>query len=124
MQAQAGRDDIGRIIVDFTDNTAMHRFDIGIGGNFLSDQHAGLLTQSFHPDLILLDIRLPDIDGRKVCRSIRENPDFKLTKIMAISGFATASEEEEMLESGFDAFLEKPFRSDVLLSRVQELVKR
>ena len=85
---------------------------------------AGLLTDSFRPDLILLDIRLPDIDGRQVCERLRQDPEYKGIRIVAISGYSGEEQIEQIMQSGFDSFIPKPFEGDQLLSKVAELIAR
>ena len=84
---------------------------------------AGLTTQEFQPDCIVLDYKLPDIDGNRVCKTIRANPAFGGMKIILISGVADPDEINELLASGADDFLRKPFQIDELISRILKLVQ-
>jgi adenylate cyclase len=75
-----------------------------------------------HPDLVLLDILMPGIDGYEVCRRIRENPETAFLPVIMI----TASEGEEKrraIESGADDFIHKPFDQAELLARARSLVR-
>jgi adenylate cyclase len=75
-----------------------------------------------HPDLVLLDILMPGMDGYEVCRRIREDPGTAFLPVIMI----TASGEEEKiraLESGADDFVNKPFDQAELLARVRSLVR-
>jgi DNA-binding response OmpR family regulator len=83
---------------------------------------AGMLTQQFQPEAIILDYKLPDIDGNRVCRTIRSNPQFTGTKIIIISGVADPDEIAELRAAGADEFLKKPFQIDDLISRLLTLV--
>jgi excisionase family DNA binding protein len=74
------------------------------------------------PDVLLLDIVLPGIDGIEVCKRIKANP-FLTTFIVAISGKATQSMREEVLAAGADAFLEKPVSIHVLRREVAGLLR-
>jgi len=84
---------------------------------------AGMLTQEFRPDAMILDYKLPDIDGTKVCQTIRMNPNLCDTKIIIISGVADRDEIAELENAGADDFLRKPFQIDELISRILELVQ-
>jgi len=84
---------------------------------------AGMMTQEFQPEAIILDFKLPDIDGTRVCRTIRANPSFSETKIIIISGVADPDEIQELMAAGADDFLRKPFQIDDLISRLLQLVQ-
>jgi excisionase family DNA binding protein len=83
---------------------------------------AGILTQSFNPDLILLDYLLPDINGNIVCKTIRENSAFSHMKIIFVSGVVNPDEVEQLIKSGADDFIKKPFDVEKLISRISELL--
>lgn len=83
---------------------------------------AGILTERFQPDVILLDFKLPDINGTAVCRTIRSNPNYEHIKIIAISGVADPEEVEELRACGADEFIRKPFDITEVISRVADLV--
>ncbi len=83
---------------------------------------AGLLTERFKPDLVVLDYMLPDINGNVVCERIRENESLASTKILLVSGVVDRSEVEGLLQAGADGFIKKPFELDSLLHRIDELL--
>ncbi len=83
---------------------------------------AGILTEQFQPDIILLDFKLPDINGTAVCRTIRSNPNYEHIKIIAISGVADPDEVEELRAAGADEFIRKPFDITEVIIRVADLV--
>jgi len=83
---------------------------------------AGILTQSFTPDLILLDYLLPDINGNVVCRTIRENPAFSDIRIIFVSGVVNPDEVEQLIKAGADDFIKKPFNVEKLIDRMAELL--
>jgi excisionase family DNA binding protein len=84
---------------------------------------AGILTQSFNPDLLLLDYLLPDINGNVVCKTIRENPAFSHMKIIFVSGVVNPDEVEQLIKAGADDFIKKPFDVEKLIHRVADLLK-
>lgn len=81
-------------------------------------------AQDFKPDLIVLDIMMPVMDGVEVCRQLRSNPEFDNTVIT----FLTAREEDysqiAALDTGGDDYITKPIRPRVLISRVKALLRR
>ena len=66
------------------------------------------------PDLILLDIMMPEMDGLAVVRKIRAEPALSLTPVVVISALAAAEDRRAALEAGADAFLAKPFTMEEL----------
>ena len=83
---------------------------------------AGLLTQEFLPDLIILDYMLPDINGNVVCKTLRQKPEFQGIKIVIVSGVVNQDEINDLLKSGADDFVKKPFNIDKLVERIGELL--
>jgi|ERR1044071_1908865 excisionase family DNA binding protein len=76
------------------------------------------------PTLILLDLRLPGIDGIKMCQAIRRNRNLGGIKILAISGHSVQESAKESLRAGADDFLPKPFDIASLLKKVSKLLSR
>ena len=83
---------------------------------------AGIFTEKFRPDIMLLDFKLPDINGTAVCRSVRANPNYEHMRIIIISGVADPDEVEELRSAGADEFIRKPFDINMVISRMAELV--
>ncbi len=96
------------------------RFEIKTAG---TGYDAGILTEQFRPDLIILDYMLPDVNGNIVCQTIRNNPDMANTKIIIVSGVADQKEVGRLLEAGADGFLKKPFSIDELLKNITQLLQ-
>lgn len=69
---------------------------------------AGITIASFHPTLILLDYAMPGLNGAAVCKLIRSDPTYAETHLVAITGFADAAIQQELLEAGIDLILHKP----------------
>jgi len=84
-----------------------------------SGYDAGMLTQQFRPDLILLDYMLPDVNGNIVCQTIKRNPEFEKTKVIIVSGVVKQDEIEQLLKSGAEDFIRKPFDIDWLMERIE-----
>jgi excisionase family DNA binding protein len=74
-----------------------------------SGYEAGIATERFRPELILLDYMLPDVNGNVVCQTIRNNPNFENIKIIIVSGVVKQDEISQLLKSGADDFIKKPF---------------
>lgn len=87
-----------------------------------SGYDAGLMTQEFRPDLIILDFMLPDINGNVVCRAIRSNPELADTRIIVVSGVVNQDEINDLIEAGADEFVKKPFNIEKLIGRVRDLL--
>ena len=83
---------------------------------------AGVITQEFLPDLVILDYMLPDINGNVVCQTIRKNPNFEHIKIIIVSGVVNQDEINELLRAGADEFVKKPFNIEKLIERVGQLL--
>ncbi len=74
------------------------------------------------PDLVLLDVMLPVINGFELCRRIRENPALRGTKIMLVSARGREAEIAHGMALGADAYLTKPFSTRDLMGKVRELL--
>ncbi|HVR80497.1 MAG TPA: EAL domain-containing protein [Luteimonas sp.] len=78
----------------------------------------------FHPDLVLMDLHLPEISGTELTISIRAHPAFSHTPIVFLTGDPDPERQYEVLESGADDFLSKPIRPRHLIAAVQSRIKR
>lgn len=87
------------------------------------DGTAALKAAAAHtPDLVLLDVMLPHIDGFEVCRQMRANPLLKNARIMMITARGRDSEVEHGMSLGADAFLTKPFSTRELMETIRTLI--
>ncbi|MBA4397370.1 MAG: hypothetical protein C0394_08310 [Syntrophus sp. (in: bacteria)] len=76
------------------------------------------------PDLVLLDVVMPDIDGRTVCRRIKADPTLRGTYVILLSSMQTASTQQaEGLESGADGYIARPVEKRELLARVESMLR-
>ena len=87
-----------------------------------SGYEAGIQTQRFRPDLILLDYMLPDVNGNVGCHTIKENPEFEHVKIIIVSGVIKQDEVDHLLKSGAEAFVKKPFNIGELTAKISEVL--
>ncbi len=74
------------------------------------------------PDLILMDIQLPKLDGMEVTRRLRQMPDFKQTPIIALSAYAMKGDREKGMEAGFDDYLSKPVNTRELPKVIEDML--
>lgn len=74
------------------------------------------------PDVIVLDVMMPKVDGYQTIKSIKENNHLKETKVIFLSAKNKASDVEKGLQLGADAYILKPFSVKVLVSKVNELL--
>src|SRR5438093_10617760 len=95
------------------------RFEVKTAG---TGYDAGMITQEFNPDLIILDYMLPDINGNVVCKTIRSKPAFEHTKIVIVSGVVNQDEINELLKAGADEFIKKPFNIEKVIEKIGELL--
>jgi CheY-like chemotaxis protein len=77
--------------------------------------------ESYEPQVILLDIGLPDIDGYLVAQAVRERYASRAIRIIAVTGYGTAADRELALRSGFDVHLTKPVEPELLLSTIRDV---
>lgn len=74
------------------------------------------------PDLILMDVQMPEMDGLEVIRRLREMPDFQRTPIIALTALAMEGDREQCLDAGADMYLSKPVPLKVLYTTVMEIL--
>ncbi len=88
-----------------------------------SGYEAGMSTQRFRPELILLDYMLPDVNGNVVCQTIRRNPEFENIKIIIVSGVVKEDEIAQLLKSGAEDFIRKPFNITELTDKITSVLQ-
>ncbi len=96
------------------------RFDVRTAS---SGYEAGIATQQFRPDLILLDYMLPDVNGNVVCQTIRKNPEFENIRVIIVSGVIRQDEIDQLLKSGAQGFVKKPFTIDELTGKIVSVLQ-
>jgi len=80
------------------------------------------LARSRRPDLILMDIQLPGLDGYQATRLIKADPDVGATQIVAVSSFAMKGDEEKARASGCDGYVTKPYSPVKLLAMIRSIL--
>jgi PAS domain S-box-containing protein len=82
------------------------------------------LADTANPDLILMDIQMPEVDGLEAIRRIRQNPKLAAVPIVAITALAMASDCDRCLAAGADHYLAKPLKLKQLVTTIQQLLSR
>jgi two-component system, cell cycle response regulator DivK len=72
------------------------------------------------PDLILMDIQIPDLDGYEATRRIKANPALRHIPIIVVTSYALSGDDVKAFEAGCDAYITKPFSPRVLLAKIRE----
>ena len=77
-------------------------------------------AETRHPDLILMDIQLPGIDGYEATRRIKANPEIRKIPIIVVTSYALSGDDVKAFEAGCDAYMAKPFSPRKLLAKIRE----
>jgi len=97
------------------------------GGNYevrvaLNGEEALRLAESFRPDVVLLDVMMPQRSGFEVCQKIRENPALRDVKIVMLTAKGRDVEKDRGLNLGANAYVTKPFSTKELMNTVRGLL--
>ncbi len=84
---------------------------------------AGRILSRVNPDIVILDLFMPGINGFNLCRNIRNDPNTKHIKIIAITGYPSEANVSKVKEAGADAVLPKPFEMTELDSLIKKLLR-
>lgn len=109
--------EIVEFIKDLLKDSIPHQFE-AVSDGF----SAGRLVHTFAPDLVILDLLLPGVDGFQVCKAIREDPETKGTKILAVTGYDSAEIRNKIIDSGADDYLGKPLEYQQTLDKIAHLL--
>jgi CheY-like chemotaxis protein len=77
------------------------------------------MAARLRPDLILLDIQLPGMDGHAVMRTLKSDPRLRAIPIVAVTSYAMAGDREKCLEAGAEGYIEKPIDADTFVAHVE-----
>lgn len=89
-----------------------------------SGEEAVKLSLREKPDLILLDLMLPGLNGYEICRLLKNNPETQSIQIIMLTARNTESDELRGLELGADDYITKPFSAKILIARIKNLLKK
>ncbi len=88
----------------------------------LTGEEGVSLAEAQRPDLILMDIQLPGLDGYGATRRIKANPALRQIPIIAVTSYALSGDEAKAMAAGCDAYVTKPFSPRVLLAKIREFL--
>lgn len=109
-------------LVELMEDAFSHdpRFEIRTANNGFD---AGLAVKDFRPDLVVLDVMLPDINGKEVCQRFRNDPTMDNVKVICISGMVEQDKIADLRAAGADDFMQKPFAIENLVERVCQMLE-
>jgi DNA-binding response OmpR family regulator len=87
-----------------------------------SGQKGIVMARQELPDLVLLDVMMPDIDGFKVCQYLKENPETKDIPVMFLTARGAEGDLETGRKAGADGFMTKPFQTIEVLKQIEKLL--
>jgi len=111
------------LIVDDNQSLARYLQDFLVSGGYSTETSfdgfdAGWKMQSFQPDILLLDLMMPRLNGFDVCRQVRNNPDTRHVRVIAMTGYPSPSNENRILAEGAERCLNKPIDEALLMSAI------
>src|SRR5476651_2368543 len=110
---------------DVTELLAYHLKAKGYVVETLNDPNRSVsLAKTFAPDLIILDVMMPDLNGIQICRMLRADPRLRLVPVIFLTAKAEEADRIQGLETGADDYICKPFSTKELVLRVQSLLRR
>jgi two-component system, cell cycle response regulator DivK len=116
------------VVEDQEDNRQILRDLLGSAGFRIVEAHDGAqaltVARSQRPDLILMDIQLPLVDGYEATRSIKREPELKHIPVIAVTSFALSGDEQRAREAGCDAYVAKPYSTRHLLAKIGQFLEQ
>ena len=106
-------EELVELIVDVLDRDG--RFEVRTTNNGFD---AGMMVKDYRPDLIVLDVMLPDINGKEVCQRVRSDSTMDDVRIICISGMVEEDKVGELRVAGANDFMHKPFEVERLVERI------
>jgi CheY-like chemotaxis protein len=76
------------------------------------------------PDLILMDLQMPDMDGHEASAAIRKEPGLESCTIVAVTAFAMVGDQERILTAGFDGYISKPIAPESFVTQIERFLPR
>lgn len=114
------------VVEDHEDNRRIMRDLLTSSGYEVIEAVTGIegvtAAETYRPDLILMDIQLPGIDGYEATRQIKANPNLQKVPIIVVTSYALSGDDVKAFEAGCDAYVAKPFSPRDLLAKIREYV--
>jgi two-component system, cell cycle response regulator DivK len=108
------QEDNRRILRDLLTHAGFDVIEVGDG------EQAVTAAAAHHPDVILMDIQLPLLDGYEATRRIKADPALKHIPIIVVTSFAMSGDETKARDAGSDAYVAKPYSPRALLAKIRE----
>jgi two-component system cell cycle response regulator DivK len=112
------------VVEDHEDNRQILRDLLGSVGYEMIEAHDGAAAlptaKASKPDLILMDIQLPMVDGYEATRRIKADPELKAIPVIAVTSYALSGDEDKAKAAGCDAYVAKPYSPRQLLAKIRE----
>jgi two-component system cell cycle response regulator DivK len=116
------------VVEDQEDNRQILRDLLGSAGFRMIEANDGAqaltAARSHRPDLILMDIQLPLVDGYEATRSIKRDPELKHIPVIAVTSYALSGDEQKAREAGCDAYVAKPYSTRHLLAKIGQFLEQ
>ena len=114
------------VIEDQEDNRRIVRDLLTSAGYEVTEATTGedgiTAAETRRPDLILMDVQLPGLNGYEATRRIKDNPDLHHIPIIVVTSYALSGDDVKAFEAGCDAYVSKPFSPRELLAKIREFV--
>jgi len=114
------------VVEDHEDNRRILRYLLNSVGyqviEVVTGEEGVSAAEAQHPDLILMDIQLPGLDGYEATRRIKADPSLRAIPIIAVTSYALSGDDVKAREAGCDAYVTKPFSPRALLAKIREYV--
>lgn len=115
------------LIEDNAQNLYLTRFLLETHGHRVHEAASGRLglelAARIRPDLILLDVQLPGMDGHAVARALKADAILKAIPIVAVTSYAMAGDREKCLAAGAEGYIEKPINPDTFVGEIERYLK-
>jgi len=114
------------VVEDHEDNRQILRDLLGAAGFEMVEAHDGAAAlpaaQKHRPDLILMDIQLPLMDGYEATRQIKADPALKAIPVIVVTSYALSGDEAKAQAAGCDAYVAKPYSPRALLAKIRQFL--